>query len=845
MACLGELCPLLPLPEKRTKPPKGKSRRPPHLQAICDFIFSLQELQQQETTMTITTVPATDKVTELMTNNLSVHLSNTYRQFYQHFSRGGDGDDDQQHSEELEIHWLEALNGSLDGYNWVIKCLDTVPAASLFVIAEGDGTMSLSQQQEATDKKGTKRKRQLSASDPPVNSLPPMESNIPHGHVLIRNILFFMKLCCIRLLNLQYQGVQLLSFHQSTLTGRSKQQQYHEKLILEVFRRIIQLFSVLLESDSNHFVHFFQSHGIIICNSAGANASDTSSNEFSSVIQFLLLCGLGVMDLTVIKKNYHNTQRQRNIMQTLESIASHVIHEISIPDKQFQYHFSKLPSLLSFSEILKDHSMPVPWSGGGGGKRGMGNDFQSEEYSTNIPIAIEQLFSLLSAASGSSSGSSQSNLCHLLTPSLWSNILHYNLLESLSPSSLLSSVIAMKRCLSILKKCHLLQIPFGNQYQTNLKAIGISLIQATLSNQMTEPTGSVSSSQHFSLTPTAIEVGSTLLALSLNEFEVPIVTTSPSSFFTSSSSSLIEIILSLPHAPPPATGTAPIAAPTDTQKISGEMFLQYYGNTLVDLFIGTEGEEEKFLNNCKLFLNLMVQYSERSLHSRKTAADDDHVMKRCTLLLSKICTGIIERSKTTMKEEILANFIHLYAEHIYKESLQYPSPAVYHRYSKTGGNQFLRLLCTRESIGLILHLESLLSASSREDKGLLRNSPLVLVIKKIRHFLFQNILYVFNCCSDSTLKEISSPLFHGDHCENMVKAFQLLPYVLPGTTATCPRPISPSMDELQELRDEEETVKTEVRPIISPHLLPRPPSSFPVMPSLSLLWKRLLQPNSQ
>jgi hypothetical protein len=770
MACLGDFCPLLPLPENRVKAPKGKTRRPPHLQSVCDFIFSLQELQG------VTTNQHLD-VAELITNNMSIHLSNTYRQLYQQFSRSEIND---QINEDLEIRWLEALNGSLDGYNWLIKCLETVPASTLFVTSEE----SVSQNEEV-DKKGTKRKRQQSASDPLENiNLLPRESNIPRGQVMIRNLLFFFRLCCIRLLNVQYRGAKLLSFLQSTLTGRSKQQQYHERLILEVFRRSIQLLSVLLESDPNHFINYFQSNGICV---SGNN------NEFSPEIQFLLLCGLGVIDMTDIKNNYHNTSRQRNIIHTLEAIADHVVHEISttIPGKSFEYHFSKLPYLLSFSEILKDHSLQSI------GNR-MGNDsssFQSEEYTTNIPIAIEQLLSFLS----------QSNRCNLLTSSLWSNILKYNL-ESLTPSSTLSSVLAIQRSMSTLKKCNILNIPFGNQFQTTLKAIGMSLILATISTQNqgtrtgtgpgtgTEPV----SSQHFSLTPTAIEVGSILLGLSI-EFGVPIATSSPS-FMTSSSSSLIDTILSLPHAPP-----------SDSPQVSGEMFLQYYGNTLVDLLIGMEGEEDQFLNNCKLFLNMMVLYSERCLNSRDTSTD--FVMKRCTLLLTKICIGIIERS-STMKEETLADFVHLYSEQIYKESLQYPSPSVFNRYAGTG-NQSVRLMCTRESIGLILHLESLLPRPIREDKGLLRNSPLVLVTKKIRHFLFQNILHVFNCCSDSSIKEISSPLFDGDLCDNIVKAFQLLPYVIPGTTATCPRPTSPSMEELQELKNEEETMKTEVRIMVT------------------------------
>ena len=744
MSCLGEFCPLLPLPENRAKPPKRKNSRPAHLQAVCDFIFSLQDMQG--------TVSNRLEVAELITNNLTLQLSNTYRQLYQQFSRSDVCD---QPNEELEIRWLEALNGSLDGYNWLIKCLDTIPASTLFIISEDSSPTN-----DEAEKKGTKRKRQLSVNDP-SESLPQMESITPPGRVIMRNITFFFELCCVRLLNLDYQGVKLLSFLQSILTGRSKQQQYHEKLILEVFRRIIQLLSVLLESDPNHFISFFQSCGIC----TGSN------NELSPLIQFLLFCGLGVMDMTDIKNNYHNTPRQRNIIQTLESIANHVVRELAIPDKHFEYHFSKLPDLLSFSEILKDHS-----SFSSGGNR-MGSDFQSEEYTTNIPIAIEQFLSLLS----------QSNLCNLLTSSLWSNILSFNL-ESLSPRSIHSSVLAIKRCVGILKKCNLLTIPFGNQYQTSLKAIGIALIQATVSNQASEPAPPLS--QHFSLTPIAIEVGSTLLSLSIG-FEVPIATTSPS-FLTSSPSSLIDIILSLPHSPS-----------LGSQQISGEMFLQCYGNTIVDLLIGIEGEEAKFLENCKVFLDMMVLYSERCLNS----LDTDFVVKRCSLLLTKICTSIIERSNS-LKEDILADFICIYSEHIYKESLQYPSPAVFHRCANP---QSLRLMCTRENIALTLHLESLLPKSIREDKGLLRNSPLVLVTKRIRHFLFQNILYVFNCCSDSSIKEISSPLFEGDLCENIVKAFQLLPYVLPGTTATCPRPISPAIEEIQELRDEEATLQTEVR----------------------------------
>jgi hypothetical protein len=827
MACLGELCPLLPLPESRIKPPSShtsttttsssskKSRRPKHLQAICDYIYALREFQNISHTLTSGSGPTSDLSTtpvDLISHNLTLQLSTTYRQFYSHFSQHNtDGNTSDRtygsnlENQELEIRWLEALNGSLDSYNWLIKCLEATPASSLFLLS----TSSHGQEDEF-DKKGMKRKRQQSD-----NTTPHTHELLPLGEILMTNILFFTRLCCIRLLNLQYEGPQLYSYAQSHLLGRSTQQQYHEKLILEVYRRILQLFSVLLETDILYFLTYFQNYGLCL------KENHTSGHhELTPEIQFLLLCGLGVLDMTEIKNNYENNLLQRNIMQTIETIADHVIQEIKLPNKNFIYHFSHLPHLLSFSVILNekksekydDSSSTYPLDGR---YRGVGNDFQSEEYVTNIPIAIEQLLLYLSKA----------NYCHLLSSPLWSNILTYTL-QSLTPTSFLSSVLAVKRCVTILKRCGVLNIPFGTNFHTVLKTIGLSLIQATLrssekrlstAGQSGRSADGVHSNQIFSLTPTAIEVGSVLLSLSV-EFEVPIASSFSSLTLSSSTpTTLIDLILALPH----SSSQTLISPNTHTNTYTGELFLQYYGSTIVDLLIGLEGEEIKFLDNCKLFLQLISTKSKQSLSSSSSSETDveNIVLTRCSLLLSKICTGIVERAHT-MRSDILAQFIFLYAEQIDQESLYYSDfPATSHlKSSRSTFQPTMKLFCTRENISLILHLESLLPQNLREESvvGGTSVSPLVMMMKKIRHFLGKNIFQVFNSCGDTSVKDITtSPLFEGDLCDCIVKSFQLLPYLVPGTTAICPRLCSATTMN----SDEEKRLQSDVSPSVFDFLI--------------------------
>jgi hypothetical protein len=816
MACLGELCPLLPLPEIREKPPSTtstnggkKSRRPKHLQAICDFIYALGEYQSKPSTVTVATGPV-----ELISTNLTSQLSTAYRQFHSLFARVESTNDNlstiRSHTsveiQELEIRWLEALNGSLDAYNWLIKCLEATPASALFLPSPPP-----SQEESQSDQKGMKRKRQQSES-----STPHTRELLPLGQILMTNILFFLRLCCIRLLNLQYEGPQLHSYPPSHLLGRSKQQLYHEKLLLEVYRRILQLLTALLDTDSTYFLNYFQTQGILVRTGGGSSrtaiSAENSDREFSPEIQFLLLCGLGVVDIAEITNNYHNTSRQRNIIQTLESIADHIAREFAslLPQKNFIYHFSRLPQLLSFSDILNEKIS----QGRTEGSRGGGSDFQSEEYVTNIPITIEQLLLHLS----------RTNLSHLLTSSLWSNVLTYNL-ESLTPTSLLSSVLAMKRCMAILKRCNLLSLPFGTNFQSVLRALGLSLIQTTLRSSDKRPltTGAVGggaagagrSNQLCSLTPTAIEVGSALLSLSV-DFDVPLATFAPASS-SSPPASLIEIILTLPH----SSGS--------TNSYSGEIFLQYYGSTIVDILIGIEGNEKKFLENCQLFLNLM-RATAASLSSTDRR---DLVLLRCSLLLSKICTGIVERANT-MRPDALAQFVFLFGEQIYQESLQYPTASSSSSSLCTASTSSkTKLFCTRENIGLILHLESLLPATLREEGE--RGGGDGVVMKKIRQFVLENILCVFNRCGDSAVKEgvALSPLFEGDLCESIVKSFQLLPYLIPGTTAICPRLCSPGAVNGQE---DEKKIQNDVSASSF--------SPFLIFHSSPQRWKRLLQQNS-
>lgn len=732
MACLGELCPLLPLPEGFSSS-KGKNRRPQHLQAVCDYIYALNEYQNRSETSKI-------EVAELITINFSLQLSNDYRRFHREFSNV---ESNEQLSEDLEVRWLESLNGALDGYNWLIKCLTAMPATTLFVHSEGENR-NIDQ-----DRKGAKRKRNIESQENSMTAT----LDVPRGSVLMKNVLFFLQLCCIRLLNFQYKGAQLVSFLQSKLTGRSKRQQYHEKLILEVFRRFLQLFFVLLEADSNYFIQYFRAQGICLEN----------NNELAPYIQFMILCGLGSIDMIAIKNNYNNTIRQRDIINTLDSIADYIVNQIALPDKDFQYHFSKVPNFLSYSEILSDKSILS------NGNRSV-DELQNEEYTTNIPIAIEQLLLLFS----------RSNLCHLLTKSLWSTILLYNL-DSLTTNSLLPSVLSARRCMSTLKKSETLTILFGSGYEATLQTLGNSLIRATTM-------GHKFSDRNLPPSPSTIEVGSVLLAMSV-DFGIPLVSN------MTSSSSLLSMILNLPESPP-----------RESLNYSGESYLQYYGAILVDLIIGTEGQETLFLENCKLFLDMMLHYSKQQQQSINYS--NDIVLKRYSLLLEKICTGIVERSNN-MKSENLADFILLFSRYIYNESLLFPVPSLSDNIITVNMQQ--KLFCTRENIGLVLHLNSLLPKSYREDNGHHHNSQLILTIKNIRQFLLQNILYVFNATSDSNLKEISIPLFEGDLCENIIKAFQLLPYIIPGTTTTCPRLYSNSMEIIREIKDEEKHVKDNVR----------------------------------
>ena len=454
MICLGELCPLLPLPENAIPPPTVSPSRPPHLQAIAAYLFE----------KTAGDDDSVDTVAASVASCIFGQLKSSANSLRKICDSGGVDDvmpDTVLLSEQL-FDWLDSLNGALDSANWVVRCVDPFDYSHMLRIGQA-GSNGQSQ--------STKRKRKTDTPAPAAAS----PSSDADGAVIMRNLLNFYRFCCRCLLGAADRDIVVSS--QDALTTDRNLRNLQLK-ISEVFRRSVQFMTSLLEKNSSYFVELCSQHGL--CSSDGS---------LSDTLQLLLLCSICVVN---VGGSEHVTIDQSKLRDSLAAIADALQITHRLPS-------SASASELSFTSMLSKYMVRQE---GHGAVNHIADVVvseaadSSEEHLFHLYVAIDQLLVTLQ-----STFPQTPILSHLWKYALMSTF------QSLSPVlSSPTAVSTLTGTLSMLKKRDLLHCPFSVHYRSVLFDFGIQILSAI---------GALLEGDT-KLSPHQLEVGNMLLRLAVD-----------------------------------------------------------------------------------------------------------------------------------------------------------------------------------------------------------------------------------------------------------------------------------------------------------------------------------------
>lgn len=333
MMCLGEICPLLPIPVNSTSPPVVWPARPKHLQAIAEYMYFVDD--QSSSTI--------DEVTSALASLVFFGLEHTLKDLncYQRGRINADTEisDDLIGSPEM-VTWLKSLNGALDCGNWIVRCVDPFSVKSFFIVDSAST--------ESIPSAPSKRKR----TDRNPATVSAKESTITSSRTLLFSSLqIFYKLLHR---NLWDNGT---SGREGTFLS-SECVNILQELSAEIFRRSIQLLTSIADKSSDDFIEICVYYGLYSVNVG-----------LSPILQTLLCASICQIPVCNVSAELLNTQAYFTSSST-----------------------EKMPPRpLSFTNIFVAHAGLHIYDKEG---LSLGLD-EKEEYTIHLPVAVEQFLMAL------------------------------------------------------------------------------------------------------------------------------------------------------------------------------------------------------------------------------------------------------------------------------------------------------------------------------------------------------------------------------------------------------------------------------------------------------------------